>query len=792
MRSYSALLVALLVVALGLGGVGAAQTCTGLCLQQQTCSGNATTTISGTVYAPNGTDPLPNVTVYIPNAPVAAFTPGVSCPVVGAAPSGSPLIGTVTDVNGNFTLLNAPVGSNIPLVIVSGRWRRQLTIPSVTACTNNAMPTSFAVMPQNHAQGDIPLIAIATGSADPVECVLLKMGISQSEFTDPGGGGRINLYGGGGAAGSGVVLDSSTETQAYLMGSSAVLDQYDVLMLPCEGANYVKTATEQANLVSFANAGGRVYSSHFSYSWMYENPTFEGVASWAVNDADPDGGTSGTATVDTSFTAGQTLETWLQNVGATTTPGQMTLNTVRQNMSGVIAPTQSWLTLNDASAGNPVMQMVFDTPIETAGQTLNQCGRVLYNEYHVENGSSTASQSFPAECSLGTPMTPQEKLLEYMLFELTDEGGQASLAPLSQSFGSEAIGFSSAPQTFTWTNNSSFASQVTSATTTGDFAITSNNCLSVAGGSSCQITVVYTPTVLGAETGSLTVVAQGNSLTASLTGTGTPGYTLSGSSLSFGNLDVGASEMETLTLTNVASGPLPVPAFVTTGQYAVSTSGCGSTLAAAATCPVQVTFLPTVTGPQSGTLGVNSTSLLYNGLSATLTGTGVDFTIGLNPTSGTVIAGDGTSSTATLTPVAGFDAPLSILCQVGAATASGCGLSAASVTPASATAVTVSMSTTSQYTVVGYGGVGGRYLWLLGVASGWLIWRRRRSVHATLGAGLMVALLAALGLSLTGCSGKLPTQNAAYTGPGNYTITVTATDGFLVHSATYNLTVTPD
>jgi hypothetical protein len=54
----------------------------------------------------------------------------------------------------------------------------------------------------------------------------------------------------------------------------------------------------------------------------------------------------------------------------------------------------------------------------------------------------------------------------------------------------------------------------------------------------------------------------------------------------------------------------------------------------------------------------------------------------------------------------------------------------------------------------------------------------------------MFALLAAISLSMTGCTGKLPAQNAAFTGPGNYTVTVTATDGFLVRSATYSLTVT--
>src|SRR5882757_6711979 len=95
--------------------------CTGLCQQQVSCPAGQTTSITGVVYAPNGTDPLPNVTVYIPNAPVSAFTPGVSCPVVGQAPSGSPLVGTTTGVDGSFTLVNVPVGSNIPLVIQAGR-----------------------------------------------------------------------------------------------------------------------------------------------------------------------------------------------------------------------------------------------------------------------------------------------------------------------------------------------------------------------------------------------------------------------------------------------------------------------------------------------------------------------------------------------------------------------------------------------------------------------------------------------------------------------------------------------
>jgi hypothetical protein len=254
---------------------------------------------------------------------------------------------------------------------------------------------------------------------------------------------------------------------------------------------------------------------------------------------------------------------------------------------------------------------------------------------------------------------------------------------------------------------------------------------------------------------------------------------------------VGNSAAQTFTLTSTASGPLAVPPFVTTGQYSVNTSACGTSVAAGAHCTVTVSFLPTATGPQNGTLGVSSTSLLYSGLSGTMTGNGIDFTIVLTPSSGHVVAGDGTSTTATVTPLAGFAAPVSVSCVVAAAaTASSCNLTMTTpeVPPQ---ALTVNLSTTSQYTVVGYSGLGGRgVLWLMAVGSGWLLWRRRKSANTLLRSGLAVALLAAIGLAITGCSGKLPTQNPAYTGPGTYTVTVTATDGFLVHSATYTLTVT--
>jgi hypothetical protein len=46
-----------------------------------------------------------------------------------------------------------------------------------------------------------------------------------------------------------------------------------------------------------------------------------------------------------------------------------------------------------------------------------------------------------------------------------------------------------------------------------------------------------------------------------------------------------------------------------------------------------------------------------------------------------------------------------------------------------------------------------------------------------------------LALVIAGC-GTTPAKSASPTYPGTYTYTVTATDGFLTHTATYSLTVT--
>lgn len=729
--------VILIAAALGTAQAQTTPACTGLCLQQLaagTCSSsqnNGTTSISGVIYAPNGTDPLPNVTVYIPNDTVAPLPTGVQCPIVGTPPSGSPLVGAITGVDGSFIINDVPVGTNIPLVFISGKWRRQIVISTTTACTNTVVDPTQTNFPKNQSQGDIPLFAIATGSVDSVECVLRKVGIDAAEFTDPAGGGRIQFYTGSYSSGS--RIDTATPTQDQLMSSLQTLNQYDVLMLPCQGGqSNSETSTELSNFASFVNNGGRVYSSHYSYIWMYNpfnytNGPFAGVANWQVNDGSY---ANGTATINQTFSGGLTLAEWLQQpaIGASATQGQIAIQTLKHDLvapGGVNPPTQSWFTLN--TTNNPVMQFVFDAPLAPA---TNQCGRVLYNEYHVETASS-GNTTFPNECNATAPMTPQEKLLEFMLFELTDQGGAATLTPTTQDFGSVPINFPSLPQTFSITNNSTFPINSPQINVTGPFSIATNNCTTILAGGTCTITLIFTPVAVGPATGTLSAAAGATSLLANLTGTGIPDLAFSIPNLNFGSVDVGATASQTFTVTNTAPGPVGVSGIVISpaGNFSYTTT-CPilpARLAAGGSCTDTVIFKPTTTGPLTGTLSVTGSGATPT----TLSGNGVDFTIAPTPTSGSVVAGLGTSFTTLTSPLAGFANNVTLTCVTSVPGAT-CTVANPSFVPASAVTSTVTLTTTSEYTVIGYSGFGGRgLLWIIGLAGGaFLLLTRRRAARS--------------------------------------------------------------
>jgi hypothetical protein len=156
---------------------------------------------------------------------------------------------------------------------------------------------------------------------------------------------------------------------------------------------------------------------------------FSQTASWLVNQAQGD---NATALVDQTLQGDATTQTrriafanWLKLVGASTTLGQIDLDTVRHDFDAVTptpatasnTPAQRWLYSTGAPFAAP-LHYTFDTPVAYAPSPLptTQCGRVLFSDFHVSNASSSGSV-FPTECS-AAPLTPQEKTLEFMLFDL--------------------------------------------------------------------------------------------------------------------------------------------------------------------------------------------------------------------------------------------------------------------------------------------------------------------------------------------------------------------------------------
>ena len=54
-----------------------------------------------------------------------------------------------------------------------------------------------------------------------------------------------------------------------LFNSLAEMRKYDMIILDCVGGEQPKTTAQRANLEAYANAGGRVFASHYAYVWLY-------------------------------------------------------------------------------------------------------------------------------------------------------------------------------------------------------------------------------------------------------------------------------------------------------------------------------------------------------------------------------------------------------------------------------------------------------------------------------------------------------------------------------------------
>jgi hypothetical protein len=421
----------------GGGGNGDGGACSGLqCQVDWSCATNSRTTLTGTVYDPVMQNPLYNAYVYIPVDPnpadLPAFSSGASCDSCAGVSLNAVAV-AITDVNGHFTLTNVPTtakapNSPIPLVVQMGKWRRVQMLTTVADCKSTAVPVASSRLPRNMFDGynnhaDIPRMALASGSADPFECMMLKMGIDPAEFQVPGSGSRrIDFYQANGLQYQGGIAPAYSQ----LVGATSAMTPYDVVLLPCEGKEDDGNNNYADYVAAYTLAGGRVFTTHYGYTWLSTptngtahatnpvtgNPNiFYPVATWNLSHASYN---SAGGQIDTNFPKGATFETWMDqlpapNVGAVTT-GDFTIDSPRYDVTSVnTAYATEWIH-HDASP-HETYHFTFNTPLGAgvgdagADGGAAVCGRVVYSDFHVStadiiggNGSCTSN----SQCGYGS------------------------------------------------------------------------------------------------------------------------------------------------------------------------------------------------------------------------------------------------------------------------------------------------------------------------------------------------------------------------------------------------------
>ncbi len=304
-------------------------------------------------------------------------------------------------------------------------------------------------------------------------------------------------------------------------------------------------------------------------------------------------------------------------------------------------------------------------------------------DFTVAANFCTGSLAAGQQCVVAVAFSPTAAGLRAAALTVTDAAGDAlainiegtgrnlAMAPPpapaciqgnAYTFCNEAVGGASSAETFTLNASSAVTgmtvslqpiSGLSSEFATGDFTIASTTCTgALAPLTSCTVSVEFTPTVAGLRSAALTATdSNGDATAIYLAGQTTTGLAFplplpSMNALACARVNLrgfcnepqgGTTATNTFTVTNTSGAqitgltitppvtpPTPAPP---PPDFTVTATSCVSTLAAGASCTINVAFTPQGTGLRQGTVGVTDTQGDVAGFN--LAGVGDDYNLAL-------------------------------------------------------------------------------------------------------------------------------------------------------------------
>jgi hypothetical protein len=382
-----------------------------------TCAGQEAT-ISGTVLAPNGADPVPGASVFIPSQVPELFPPNVQCEVCGTMGGGTNWWYTTSAYNGQFTLKGVCPGKR-PVVFQNGRFRR-LVYVEVTASGSLQLPAAQTRLPRRNQEFDladaVPKIAVGTGDYDKMECVLRKIGLDDK---------AIDLYE------DAEVMTSPNKLTSFstLINDLAKMKTYNVIFINCTANTFedeLKKPTVRDNITQYIQSGGRFYVTDWSYDWIEQVEAlspfidFEGGSPWGAKPEPANAAAMGADGLKIMAALKQPeLLQWMGQFPGAVSGGQAQIQYFLIDwviMHAVSKDVKLWVEGSIKSRDGSISGV---RPL-TVTFNFKNCGKILYTSYHTEGREDEfLPKAFPQYCSSATS-SPQDRILEYLIYDIAN------------------------------------------------------------------------------------------------------------------------------------------------------------------------------------------------------------------------------------------------------------------------------------------------------------------------------------------------------------------------------------